>query len=103
MAELLGLGHCVLPDPGPRQQLAHGARQVGRLHQVQHGDAQVAVVQAHARERHRRHAASIEVIEVGVAHGLAELERTVAAEVEHDDAVAIVHRPDRAHRPTRRR
>ena len=95
MAELLRLADGELPDVRRTEVL--GQRPVDRRRgdQVLLGYMQVAVVLHHAGVLDVGVALSVELLEVLGLEGLGQLQGAVAAEVEEDDAVAVLDGPHR--------
>ena len=95
MAELLGLADCEALESGGAEVLTERAVDRRWGDQVVGRHQQVAVVLEHAGEEEVGVAAPIEVAEVRILVRLTDLNRTVAAEVEEHDGVAVGHGADR--------
>ena len=92
VAELLGFRAGELGYAGRRQIFAQGGADLGGLHQIVLGYAQVAVVEHHAGERNVRHPAPVEAVEPRPgSEGPGHLHGAVAAEVEEDHPVAVLN------------
>ena len=95
MAELLGLADRKALESGGAEVLTERVVDRRWCDQVVGRHQQVAVVLEHAGEEEVGVAAPIEVVEVRVLVRLTDLNRTVAAEVEEHDGVAVGHGADR--------
>ena len=93
---LLGLGDGQELHAGLGQVLAHRAVDARRVHQVLGGHVGVAVVLHHAGVLDRRNALAVkgQVAALGGLECAGHLQGAVAAEVEVDDAVAVLYRAD---------
>ena len=90
MTVFLGFGDRVLGDTGVSEVFAHGVGDRGRSNEVTGRNVEVAVVFKHTCVNNGRNANAVEFVEISAClEGLGDLDRTVAAEVEEDYAVAV--------------
>ena len=95
VAVLLRLGDGELGDAVIGKILGHGVGDLGRVDQIAMGNMQVTVVLQHAGKQNGGNANAIKGIKATVAvKGAGDLDGAVAAEVEEDDAVAVLDRTD---------
>ena len=96
MTKFLRLGDRVLGQSRARQIFAHRIGDLRRIHKIPARNVQVSVIFQHTGVDHLRHLHAVKLVKVRAALKRAgDLDRTVAAEIEEDHAVAFVDGADR--------
>ena len=97
VSELLRFGDSELTHAGSDQILAHGVGDLRRIYQVAVRDMQVAVILQHSGVQHVRYAHAVELVKLSGrrVECLGDFNGAVAAEIEKDHAVAVLHGADR--------
>ena len=89
VAVFLRLRHSILMHACLAQNLGQRVADDGRLNQIVHRDLEVAVIFQHTCELHASIVTAVKLVKVLAVKGEGNFLRTVAAEVEEDDAVAV--------------